>query len=882
MNHLTNAKRITARGLLVVACAITLAILLLAVAPAGAATTLPVLWKAGGLSAGSDTPGQAARIAVDPAGNVAVVSGPAFSKDLAVTSYTASGTFRWQRTVSPAISTFVGDWIAAAPNGDFVAVGHNVTSSGNPITITIVRYTTDGTLLFRKDIAGTFPSVARLLVDAAGDAYLAFNSLGDGQDIRLHKYNPAGTLLWSQVISTGLYANDIATSLALSPDGADVVLSGNVGATWIIAAFNTTTGVRRWLVTEEGFARDVVVDASRVYVTGQSFTGAGTPELTYYMTVVAYDRATGAKLWRTDKNPADGTHSFGLWIAKAPDGSLVATGQTSRGFLDWYTVALETTGAVRWEAVRDGGLNTNEIPRAVLVLPDGTTVVTGPGGPNLPGGYIQGVTAGYSSNGTLLWEAFSAQPTVWAVPLPSGDVCTTGGYDALITCFQVSGVVKAVMSVTPSTGVAPLSVTFDGSGSTTPNGTIVSWQWSFGDGSFGTGQQTTHVYSTPGTYTAGLTVTDSSGGSGTATATIVVLPNAPAAPSGLTASNSGNLVLLAWQDNSSNETLFHIERCQGVGCANFAAFATEWPNWTTYTDYTTTAGQSYSYRVRASNAGGFSAYSNTASIVAGAGNQPPVAVMSATPTTGVAPLTVNFDGSGSTDPDGAVVSWQWMFGDGDFGTGPQITHVYTSPGTYNVNLTVTDDGGESRLTSTSIVVTTQGASTGFRSPSANAAQTTQAGDNNGYQTNPANAFADDASVATDTDSGTNNNTSYTNKGKDKHNFTNFNFNIPPAAAIQGIQVRLDARADATGGAPKVYVQFSWNGGATWTAAKATATLGATEATFNLGGATDTWGRSWSANDFSNANFRLRIIDVASNTSRDFYLDYVAVNVTYQP
>ena len=92
----------------------------------------------------------------------------------------------------------------------------------------------------------------------------------------------------------------------------------------------------------------------------------------------------------------------------APDGSLVVAGQASRGFLDWYTVAFETTGAVRWEAVRDGGLNTDEIPRGVLVLADGTTVVTGRGGPNLPGGYIQGVTAGYGPNGTLLWEAFSS------------------------------------------------------------------------------------------------------------------------------------------------------------------------------------------------------------------------------------------------------------------------------------------------------------------------------------------------------------------------------------------------------------------------------------------------------------------------------------------
>jgi hypothetical protein len=175
-----------------------------------------------------------------------------------------------------------------------------------------------------------------------------------------------------------------------------------------------------------------------------------------------------------------------------------------------------------------------------------------------------------------------------------------------------------------------------------------------------------------------------------------------------------------------------------------------------------------------------------------------------------------------------------------------------------------------------------GTSTGFLSPSANAAQTTAAGDNNGYQTNPANAYANDSSVATDTDSGTSNNTSCANRAKDKHSYYNYNFNIPASAAIQGIQVRLDARADATSGAPKLCVQLSWDGGATWTAAKSTATLSTTEVTYTLGGTADTWGRAWTPANFSNANFRVQVIDVASNTSRDFFLDYVSVNVTYQP
>ena len=434
------------RPFIKVALSLTAAFLLLP-ATVSAVDTLPILWEAGGGSSGTDSAGQAARVAVDSAGNLAVVSGPSNGRNLAVTSYTATGVFRWTNEISPSLGTFVGDWVAAAPNGDFVAVGRNTNSSGNPIGITLVRFTAGGAFLWRVDLAGILPSVGRLLVDSSGNAYLAFNSLGDGQDIRLHKYSPTGGLLWSQTINTGFMSNNIATSLAFSPDQAELAITGDTigGAEWITALYDSSTGTRKWLVNAaEGTAtRDLVVDANRVYVTGQG-GDAGTNT---FLTVVAYDRSTGTRLWRTDKNPVDGSNSAGLRIALAPDGSLAVTGQTLRGFLDWYTVALETSGAVRWEAVRDGKLNTNEVPAAVLVLPDGTSVVTGVGGPNLPGGFIPGVTVGYSVDGTLLWEAFSPLATVWAVALPNGDVCATGGYDAYLAAFRPPATVSTTMHI---------------------------------------------------------------------------------------------------------------------------------------------------------------------------------------------------------------------------------------------------------------------------------------------------------------------------------------------------------------------------------------------------------------------------------------------------
>jgi len=67
--------------------------------------------------------------------------------------------------------------------------------------------------------------------------------------------------------------------------------------------------------------------------------------------------------------------------------------------------------------------------------------------------------------------------------------------------------------------------------------------------------------------------------------------------------------------------------------------------------------------------------------------------------------TVEFNGSGSTDPDGTIVSYDWDFGDGGTGTGVATTHEYSSPATYTVTLTVTDDGGANDPDTMTVTVT---------------------------------------------------------------------------------------------------------------------------------------------------------------------------------
>jgi PKD repeat protein len=176
-----------------------------------------------------------------------------------------------------------------------------------------------------------------------------------------------------------------------------------------------------------------------------------------------------------------------------------------------------------------------------------------------------------------------------------------------------------------------------------------------------------------------------------------------AAPSALTADYSNGAVHLAWQDNSSDETGFSIERCFGSGCTGFGQIATVGAGVASFAD-TTYQATANRYRVRAFNADGFSGYSNVAEEIVFTVTDPPVAVAAATPTSGYAPLTVTLDGSQSHpfNPwDAPIVSWTWAFGDGTSGSGSVVSHVY-NPGSYTATLTVTDSRGATGTASVTI------------------------------------------------------------------------------------------------------------------------------------------------------------------------------------
>ncbi len=155
-----------------------------------------------------------------------------------------------------------------------------------------------------------------------------------------------------------------------------------------------------------------------------------------------------------------------------------------------------------------------------------------------------------------------------------------------------------------------LSVDFTDNSSDT-DGSVVAWSWGFGDGGSSTTQNPTHVYASDGTYTITLTVTDDDSHTGQASLPITLL----AAPDGLTATPRAiDSIDLSWNDNSSHETGYIVERSPG-GSGSWVQIGNVGANISTLNDSTDIVdGSDYDYRVKATGPGVDSTYSDIASV----------------------------------------------------------------------------------------------------------------------------------------------------------------------------------------------------------------------------------------------------------------------------
>ncbi|NUO82968.1 PKD domain-containing protein, partial [candidate division KSB1 bacterium] len=275
---------------------------------------------------------------------------------------------------------------------------------------------------------------------------------------------------------------------------------------------------------------------------------------------------------------------------------------------------------------------------------------------------------------------------------------------------------NAVASASPTIGPAPTNVQFTGSGSNDPDGTIASHAWNFGDGNTSTQANPAHTYNAAGIYSARLIVIDNGGAADTAfvsieiVATCLSLPDT-AAYGKITGGDQTHVdkviycfsgmagdALLSYQvydidTNLEGDVFLNNKKIIDLDPSGDNA----WSGTRTFNLPDSLLNDS------ATNVLVFDNTKNPpnanlwgvrqVSVAGSAPNQPPNAIASANPTSGLAPLNVQFTGSNSTDSDGTIASYAWTFGDGGSSTQADPLYAYNTPANYSARLIVTDNLG---------------------------------------------------------------------------------------------------------------------------------------------------------------------------------------------
>ena len=265
-----------------------------------------------------------------------------------------------------------------------------------------------------------------------------------------------------------------------------------------------------------------------------------------------------------------------------------------------------------------------------------------------------------------------------------------------------------------------MTVTFS-NGSYDRDGSLVSLEWDFGDGSTSTDSDPVHTYAGYGTYTVSLSVTDDAGDTSVSTQDIQVR----AIPGGALENDVAFTDIAASKGEEFHWWLdVNLETGQAVDTLSFAISGGSGdadlyvrygakPTTSTY-DYrpykggnneTVNVGQDdlqdgrWYVMVRAySNYSGVDLLGSYQLTDAG-NNEAPVAGYDVSITS----LTAAFTDT-SSDSDGNIVDWSWNFGDGNTSTEQNPVHTYDSAGTYEVSLTVTDDADATNVKTASLTV----------------------------------------------------------------------------------------------------------------------------------------------------------------------------------
>ncbi len=169
----------------------------------------------------------------------------------------------------------------------------------------------------------------------------------------------------------------------------------------------------------------------------------------------------------------------------------------------------------------------------------------------------------------------------------------------------------------------------------------------------------------------------------------------------VTAVADGCSIRLDWTSASdSSDVYYEIRRKDADGTEKY--IATTRANELSYTDSGLYPLKEYAYSVVAHDENMYTAKSNTTNIKSGNDTIAPIA-HAGNSSVIIAEQTIKFDGSRSSDNFG-IKEYLWDFGDGTTGTGKISEHAYSTAGTYNVTLTVTDESGNSDTDTLTVTV----------------------------------------------------------------------------------------------------------------------------------------------------------------------------------
>jgi PKD repeat protein len=302
--------------------------------------------------------------------------------------------------------------------------------------------------------------------------------------------------------------------------------------------------------------------------------------------------------------------------------------------------------------------------------------------------YAWGFGDGTTGSGQSVSHTYSS-PGLYSVVLTVTDNRGISNTDRTTITVSGANIAPTAAPGGPYSGKVGQSVAFDGTGSSDPDGSIVSYSWNFGDGSaLASGATPSHTYTSIGNYTVTLTVTDNGGASSfaTTTASITQVNQAPVANAGgpysVTLGNAVNFDGSASADSDGTITTYDWVYGDGNSAPN--AGATPSHTYVSPGNYTATL-------TVTDNEGATGASSASVDIQAA-----PVADAGG-PYTATSGVPVSFDGSGSTDADGTITRYDWNAGDGtslaNAGPTPSHTYVTTTGSPFTVTLTVTDSDG---------------------------------------------------------------------------------------------------------------------------------------------------------------------------------------------